>query len=165
MSEDNLRWKMPALFKGISPIDAYNEIERIKTRHSGEITAKILLSESRNHKCVFHSYFNWNDEDAAEKFRLRQARDLLQNIQLHIIADGQPKTIRVFEVTKTDGNGKGVYKNIETLTPNDIEYIAVQALRALQTYRDKLSIYRQFESVIKHLDDAIIELNLLEVEQ
>lgn len=165
MSEDNLKWKIPSLFKGINPADAYNEIERIKEKHDGSVTAKILLAESRDPNSVFYRYFNWNDADAAEKFRLSQARDLLRNIEVHIIADGAPKHIRVYEVVKME-NGNGVYKDIETLNSDDVDYIAQSTIKQISLYKTKLSNYEQFQTVVSHLNGAITELeNIVAVKE
>lgn len=161
MSDDLLKWKIPALFKGIQPADAYHEVERIKEKW-GELTAKIILSEARDPNCVFHRYFNWNDEDAAEKFRLIQARDLLRHIEVHVISDGSPKRLRVYEVVRMQDN-QGVYKNIETFSNDDIDYVAQSTAKSIKLYRDKLSNYDQFTSVVKHLDDAIEELSAVKV--
>jgi hypothetical protein len=163
MSEDLLKWKMQSLFKGIHPADAYREIERIKEKH-GELTAKVLLSESANPECVFHKYFNWNNADAAEKFRLGQARDLLRNLQVHVISDGQPKQLRVYEVVSVK-DGSGVFKNIETFSADDVDYVAQSVVKAITMYRDKLSNYEQFSTVVQHLNDAIEELSSIPVKE
>lgn len=158
MSE--FQWKLSSLLKGIDPNLAFKEFERIKNANGGELTAKILLNASRSKDSVFHPYFNWNDADAAEKYRLRQAGDLIRNIQVHVITDGEPKNVRVYEVVKkTD---QGYYKNIESLTTDDIDYIRIQTVKALTSYRNKLSLYDQFKISVKHIDNAISELELVE---
>jgi hypothetical protein len=158
MSEDNLRWKIESLFKGINIVDAYKEVERIKNKYGGEITSHILLNESRETENVFYPYFNWDDADAAEKYRLQQAGSLLRNIQVNIIADGSIKQLRVYEVVKNNETGQGVYKNIETFSADDVDHVARMTLRQLIQFQDKLKHYSQFAIVTKHLNDAIEEL-------
>jgi hypothetical protein len=156
---EDLNFRLKSLLKGIAPEKAYAEVERIRSEY-GEITAKILLDVSRNKDSVFHDYFNWNDADAAEKYRLRQARDLLKNIQVNIVSDGEARNVRVYEIVKRK-DGEGIYKNIETLTSDDVEYVRQQVVKALMSYRNKLATYDQFKLSVKHLDNAISELEVL----
>lgn len=162
MAEFN--WKMASLLRGVDADDAYREIERIKAKHNGELTAEILLKEARPVNSVLHHCFNWNDSDAAHRYRVNQARELLQNIQVSIVSDGEPRKVRVYEVVRRQ-EGKGVYKNIETMTSDDVEYIRVQVVKALTSYRNKLSVYDQFRLSVKHLDNAISELGVLEAKK
>lgn len=160
MSNAEFNWKIASLLKGTDPKVAYDEIERIKQKHKGELTAEILLNESRPVNSVLHHCFNWNDSDAAHRYRLGQARDILKNITVNIISNGEPKNVRVYEVVKRV-EGKGLYKNIESFTSEDVEYIRMQAIKSLTQYRNKLAAYDEFRLSLKHLDNAISELEIL----
>lgn len=162
MAEFN--WKIASLLKGLDPDEAYKEIERIKAKNNGELTAEIILKEARPVNSVLHCCFNWNDSDAAHRYRLNQASELLRNIQVNVISDGEPKNVRVYEVVRRQ-EGKGVYKNIETLTSDDVEYIRIQCVKALTSYRNKLATYDEFRLSVKHLDNAISELEVMQLKK
>lgn len=161
LSIAEFNWKMASLLRGVDPKVAYEEVERIKNKYSGELTAEVLLKESRPVNAVLHSCFNWNDSDAAHRYRLGQAKELLQNIQVNVVSDGEAKKVRVYEVVKHQ-DGKGVYKNIETFTSDDMDFIRLQVMKSITNYRNKLSVYKEFQKAVKHLDNALSELEILE---
>jgi hypothetical protein len=87
-------------------------------------------------------------------YRLQQARVLLNNIQLTVISDGEPRKISVFEVTSV----KEGYKSIDTFTPDDVTFVKNNILRDMRSLRIKLSVYREFkvaESLVQQAIDAM----------
>src|SRR5690348_11374673 len=73
---------------GISPAEA-RKVSSFLRRYlpSGEITAREVLDLARPRTSPIHRYFNWDDTDAAEKYRLMQARKLIACLVVEI--DGQ----------------------------------------------------------------------------
>lgn len=160
IKDDDLSFKGRNSFYGISPKEALAEVERIKRKHNGLLTAEILLEESRHPKAVFHKCFTWDDERAADLFRIDQARNLLQKITVTLITDGESRQVRVYEVVKRSA-GVGQYKSIDTLDSGDIEYIRMQCIKGLNQYRGKLSAYDKFRLSLKHIENAISELEAM----
>jgi hypothetical protein len=98
-----------------------------------------------------HPIFEWDDNKAAYNYRLQQARNLLNNIQMTVISDGEPKELSVFEVTSvSDG-----YKSIDTFTPDDIEYIKKNITKELTYLKSKLSLYKEFDKAKAYIVKAI----------
>lgn len=54
-----------------------NELRRIKDEHDGLLTPHDVVEAARNKNSSLHSWFDWNDGLAAEKWRLWQARQLI----------------------------------------------------------------------------------------
>jgi len=71
------QWKGPVVCKIDAQI-AGEELERISQK--GALTPKHVVDESRPGAAALHEHFDWNDETAAEKFRVVQARDILRGI-------------------------------------------------------------------------------------
>lgn len=51
---------------------------------SGEFSAKEILEVARSNRSPIHKYFNWDDTDAAEKYRLIQAQKMIQCLVVEI---------------------------------------------------------------------------------
>jgi hypothetical protein len=146
------QWKMRSLAKGIDPELAIAEIERIESLY-GSLTPENVLDASRDESALLHTLFQWDDSKAAHQFRLQQARSILNNIEVNVISDGESRTIPVFEVVNL-GEGR-VYKSIQQMDSNDIEYVKKAVRREISYLKNKLSTYNTFEKTIKHLDDAL----------
>ena len=149
-------WRLKSLAKGIDANDAVEELERIE-RTYGRLTAENILSESRNPLAILHNLFNWDDEQAAEMYRMNQARTILNNIQVRTISNGSPKIIGVYEVINR--GPERTYKSIEAMNPNDVEYIKGVALRELNSARDKLDRFENFHEAVNNIDKAIDDIN------
>lgn len=66
----------------------------------GGVTPRDVVDAARSTNSPLHSYFEWNDEKAADLFRLEQGRNMLRSINVRYIESGQPKTARAFQVVK-----------------------------------------------------------------
>jgi hypothetical protein len=53
------------------------ELSRLHKKH-GRLTPEILVTEAKNPKNPLHNRFEWKNAIAAEKFRLQQARDIIE---------------------------------------------------------------------------------------
>lgn len=141
---------MKGLAKGVDPLAAVNEIDRIKEEY-GEVTPEVIVRESENPESILHPIFEWDNEKAGYNYRLQQARGLINNIAVTVISDGEPKEVDVFEVVSV----KGGYKSFDAFTPEDIDYVKKSAIGQLNYWKNKLSVYREFEKAVKHIALAV----------
>lgn len=67
-----------------------NKIER----ENGQVTKESFLDYSRDENSETHSMFEWNDSIAAEKYRLRQAGNIIAQLEVTIVhEDVKPREI------------------------------------------------------------------------
>lgn len=155
----NYAWKIPSFAKNIDIDLAMQEMERIESLY-GSLTPQNILDASRPQNALFHTLFQWDDTVAAEHYRLQQARIILNNIEVTVISDGQPKQISVYEVIKQPSVNP-VYKSINSMTVSDIDFIKMRTLKELNILKDKLSVYKEFSKVTSSLNQAIQDLNII----
>lgn len=149
-------WKLAGLAKGIDINDAVQELERIESLY-GSLTPEIVLDASRAKNALFHTLFEWNDDVAAEHYRLQQARTILNNIEIKVISHGQVRQVGVYEVVKQPVGQQ--YKNIQSFTPDDIDFIKARTKRELTILKDKLSFYKELSNTTVFLASAIDTLD------
>ena len=101
-------WKTP-LYK-VSAQTAGEHIEKLDRIH-GEVTPQILLDDSRPADAVLHSCYEWDDEKAAERYRLHQSKMIIGNLVCVSINDTDklPEPVRAF-VTVNARNEKASYR-------------------------------------------------------
>lgn len=157
--ESKYQWKINSFGKKINPDDALLEIQKAETIF-GKITAENVLKIASNEDSSLHGLFEWDDTKAGQQYRLQQARNVINNIEVKIITDNEPVFISVYEIVNM-GEGNQ-YKHIETLTLNERQYIKENTIKAIGSLKIKLKIYNEFNKVIQHLDSAISELELQE---
>lgn len=74
--------------KGLDPNKAHSELERIREKY-GALTAEAVVQESQAKDSVLHDVFEWNNDTAAENYRLQQARTFIRVI-VRVYEDDQP---------------------------------------------------------------------------
>ena len=135
----------------------------------GEITAKSFLEESRSETSETHDMFEWNDSIAAEKYRLRQAGNIIGLITYEIVSSeekvtqvelvkgepGQGMQVRSYSgFVNVSSAGRGRVNSPASFISTDIalsnadtrKQVLKNALGEIDMYTNK---YRQYEELSK----------------
>jgi len=59
----------------------------------GRLTAQNLVDVSRPEDAPLHTEFEWDDQEAAEKYRLTQARGIIRNLQIVTPESERPEKV------------------------------------------------------------------------
>jgi tRNA A37 N6-isopentenylltransferase MiaA len=147
---EGYKWKLEGLGKGVDVALVVEELTRLQ-KVNRILTPEVVVRAAEDNNSILHKLFEWDDNKAAYNWRLQQARTILNNIEVTIITDGEPREIAVFEVT-TRSEG---YKSVDTFTNEDIDFIRANTLRQLNTMKHKLKTYKEFDKVLFYIDKAI----------
>lgn len=121
-----------------------------------DLTAARVVEESRAEDAVLHDEFEWNDSEAANKYREGQARHLINAITIATVkAEGcdKPIPVRAFFNVSADSTYTSVVSiaNSADKTAN----LVAQAKRELITFSNK---YNAIQSYLSGVFDAIKEV-------
>jgi len=123
-----------------------------------EISSKELLEDAKNPESPIHKYFDWNNTEAAEKYRLYQARLIINHIEITITTPSQKEIpVRAFlNIKNKDDNSKRVYVTIEkALSEEDLRIqILKQALSEIKNWQRKYSIYTELSVIFNAIDET-----------
>lgn len=105
------------------------ELEKLANR--GELTAEKVVEEAKNANSPMHSWFEWDDTVAAQKYREHQARVLIGSI---VIYHEPEKKTRAFYVIKEEKSP--VYHHITEIRSDDLmkKRLAEQALKEMEVW-------------------------------
>ena len=146
-------WKVP-LHK-VSAQEAGDHIEKLDRIH-GEVTPQILLDDSRPENALLHPCYEWDDEKAAEKYRLHQSKMIIGNLVCVSVSDADqtlPEPVRAF-ISVNDRNEKAKYRpTVIALSDAEMKKKAFEnAERELEMFKKK---YKDLIDVEKILRDFI----------
>jgi tRNA A37 N6-isopentenylltransferase MiaA len=147
---EGYKWKLEGLGKGVDVALVVEELTRLQ-KVNRILTPEVVVRAAEDNNSILHKLFEWDDNKAAYNWRLQQARTILNNIEVTIITDGEPREIAVFEVT-TRSEG---YKSVDTFTNEDVDFVRASILRQLNTMKSKLKTYKEFHKVLFYIDKAI----------
>ena len=132
--------------KGIYNADATKVCEEIGY---GNVTPQSVLEKARNDDSELHKCFEWNDGVAAEKYRLSQARNIIQNL---VIVTNKPEEqpVRVFSITSQ----KSVYQPTKQFLVQENEYqtLLKRALNELESFKKRYHTLSELEMVFEQID-------------
>lgn len=128
-------------------------LEAIRLEHAGELHPQAVVDGARPPESPLHRYFEWNDQRAAEAFRVDQARALIRSIR--VIDDDDDRSRPAFLSIRSDA---GIaYRSIQdVLTNADLrERLLAQAKRDLDAWTER---YRELREIVELVIPAREEL-------
>jgi hypothetical protein len=83
------------------------ELESIRAAHGGVLKPEHVVEFARNKRTALHSAFEWDDDVAAEKYRLTQARLIIRIMVMPSPMTGElmPVNVSIMEDRKQPGGG------------------------------------------------------------
>lgn len=146
-------WRKGYAYK--TPADVVgNVLEKIEKK-KGSITASDFLDASRSKKSPTHSMFEWDDTIAAEKYRLRQSAQIINQLEISIESNGFECVTAFVNVESKSVRKTASFINIESAM-SDEEYreqILQNALSELKAFEKKYAQYRELADVFDSIKE------------
>ena len=119
---------------------------------SGVLTPEEVVQAARNPNSSMHDQFEWDDNEAAHRFRLSQARSLIKQITVEVVRTDLKKVVAPMFTQAPRKDGEGYYHTqaIVRSTPNRLE-IVLMRLNAISTMLHNLAA--------PEVDDLLAEVN------
>lgn len=127
-------------------------------RERGELTAEFVLDDARSHNSPLHKYFDWDDGEAAERWRLTQAGGLIRSVFLKTVGAREVRTpTRAFINLRPAEESDRVYENIVSVMSDDLKRAQVlkRAKDELGMWRKRYSDLTEFADVFGAIDQTL----------
>ncbi len=124
------------------------ELERLRRKHDGVLTADIVVEAAKKPSSPLHGEFEWNRTKAAHNYWLRQARTIMADITIEC---SESKTIRALTHIIFD-DGKGYVGTEDALSDPDMRKQVIQRLQdEAEDWSERAELYREFAKVIAEI--------------
>jgi hypothetical protein len=148
------------------------ELERIA--QDGAVTPPKVIEAARPDDAVLHPCFTWEDSDAAEQWRLWEARHLLGSITVRYIEnENEDRMARAFVnvyMPVKEGEEEPARMYVQTAQALGDEALRRQvlegALREIRGWRKRYAIYKEFAGILTAIDqaeEAVAQMALVEI--
>lgn len=130
------------------------ELDDIERRH-GKILPSVVVQAARDKKSAMHTWFDWDDSSAAQKYRLEQARSLIR-IVVTTVNTPNATPFQTYVSLKSDRYNGGGYRSI-TRVLSDKErtrQMLQQALDELETFKLKYNQIKALKPVFSAADSV-----------
>lgn len=128
-------------FGGTSAVRAH--LHEIYERH-GRLTGALVLESATDPAHPLHTYFEWDDTEAAHRFRLDQAGALIRSVR--VVYGPARESVRGFHsVARPEGN---TYMPVEEIATDPV----ASTVLLNQLKRDWLALERRYGHLAAYLD-------------
>lgn len=133
-------------------------IDRLLKKHGGLIPPEELVRDAAQPSHPFHKDFEWDDGEAAQNWRLHQARNILRVFVTMIGSNGDAKECRMFVSLSSDRERGGGYRaTIDVLHNDKLRETMLEDARAeLAIFRTKYAILNELAGVIREIDRVLV---------
>ena len=148
-------WKMNGVFK-VDAQKAGEYLSGLAEERKG-LQPKDIVEESRDKKALLHPCFDWNDDTAAEKYRIEQAKAIVRSISVTVLDADVPPVRAFLSITEREPDEPGrnrVYMSTRTLMENaeTKDEILKQALMELLSFKRKYSHLEVFSTLFDEVE-------------
>jgi hypothetical protein len=157
-------WRVGTAVQGhsrVSPQLVGETLEKIEAVH-GTLKPALVIDEARPEGSALHPLFDWDDQTAAEKYRLHQARQVISSVVVRQVDNREiVKPISAFvNIVQDDGNR---YVSTVSAMSDDEKRAAIlrNAHADLMRWRSKYQAMQEFSelfTVIDRVAEAILEV-------
>ena len=160
MTEVKMRdfeWREGTSHKGIDPEVAGQILAKIADR-DGEITTEAVLKEATKKRSPLKAWFTWDNTAAAERWRLYEARKLIQSVRVRIVGDDdEERTIRAFVHLGTPGSREEGFDTISRILsePERRAKLLANAFVELEQFQNKYRDLKELSDIFAALDEAV----------
>lgn len=130
-------------------------LEMLRQQFKGELTPKDVLDDARHDNSPLHSFFEWNDGDAAEQYRLQQARGLIRSVVAIYVSEEQPAVRMKAYVHINEPSAPHYREAGHAMSQKKTRQMVLQrAWRELQEWKRRYKDLKEFSDLFQVIDEV-----------
>ena len=145
-----IKWQT-GIFKGADAEKCYAEITSI----GDEVTPEQVVEKGKNPDSELHKCFTWDDTEAAEMWRMREAREVMRQLIVISRPDKEDETeeknaVQFRLLMKNETHRGSGYKQTIIMFQDADEYqkLLDQAWAELRTFKNKYSMLSELRDIL-----------------
>lgn len=147
------RWKEGARIS-VDAQAAGAELERIRVRHNGRLEPEWVVHNAKAPKNPLHDLFEWDDNVAAQNYRVDQARGIIRSIEVVVEATEKQKPVRAF-VSVVQERDRSYTSVTHAMSDPDLrKQVLKAALNELEAWRKRYAELVELAQVFAAIDEA-----------
>jgi hypothetical protein len=148
--KDSRSFKVPAQVVG----EVLEQIEAAR----GEITPRAVVEEARPVKSPIHSFFEWDDSKAADKYRDEQARALVACVVVRALDGAESKSAPRAFVSLSSDDGRSYLGIVSAMSDSEKRaQILSRARKEIEEWRDRYRALEEFSRLFKVIDKLAVK--------
>jgi len=137
--------------------DVTQELEEIRSRYGGILRAEDVVEFARDETTCLHSHFEWDDTEAAEQYRLEQARRVIRlrvTVAKNLGSD-RPVPMYVSLTTDRAQPGGGYRTFVDVMSSEELKAeLLRQALSEFKRVRSRYNELRELAPIFAAIEQV-----------
>lgn len=130
-------------------------IELLRQKANGSLTPAMVVEAARPATSVLHGAFEWDDSEAAERFRESQARQLIGALVVRVQPRGVPEPKRAFVSVERPQMGPGYEARHVVLSDKELRAQVIrQGWTDLDAWVAKYAEFSEFSTITEAIAAA-----------
>lgn len=149
----------PGATKAADPNTVGQHLEFLRREFKGELTPVDVVKDARNPNSPLHPFFEWDDSEAAEQYRLQQARGLIRAVVAVYRSDDKPdRKMKAYVHVREPGANH--YRETQSALSQSSTREAVlrRAWEELQQWKRRYRDLEEFAQLVETIDEVAKEL-------
>jgi hypothetical protein len=138
--------------------DQLHELEMLRVQVGGELKPDDVVEFARSNNTALHSAFEWDDTEAAVKYRMQQAGQVIRvAVTMLPRPDGALIPVRAYVYDQT----RAVYALTQAVVQDDVR--AEVLLKQMRAEIHRVTArYRRYAELVPHIDAALAQMEAVE---
>ncbi len=131
-----------------------NELKRIAEDHGGIVKPEVVVEAARDTESPLHSQFEWDDSEAAHRYRLWQARALINSVE--VITPNRQRHQMFVSVTTDRSEAGGGYRLLrDVMSSDDLRtQLLLDAKKEMIHFKSKYQQLGELSKVFEAMDES-----------
>lgn len=130
------------------------ELERIRVKHNGRLEPEWVVHNAKSPRNPMHDLFEWDDNVAAQNFRVDQARSVIRSVDVVVEEAPQMKPMRAF-VSVVQERDRSYTSVQHAMSDDDLrKQLIAQAYTELEAWQKRYAELIELADVFAAIDQA-----------
>lgn len=145
-------------YQGASPA-IVSEVLRLADVNGGALTERVIVDAASDPASPLHDQFQWDNDVAADGFRVIQARLLINRVKIKV-TQGETVTVMPAFVSITNGQGNRVRIGTQRAMadPDMLGQVLAETRSQLVGLRNRLTAFNVTGDLVDGLDDVLSKI-------
>lgn len=132
------------------------ELRALAARNGGIVQPDAVVAAAKRATSAMHGWFTWDDGEAAEKWRLHQARNLLRVTVEYLSSDKSEDPVRVFVSLRSDKEEGGYRRTADVMTDDELrDHLLAEACADMEAFKAKYRRLHELSAVFEAVQTVI----------
>lgn len=131
-----------------------DELKNLAAKHAGSLHPEKVVEAAKAKESILHRCFEWNDNEAAHKYRLVQARYML-SVAVEVIPGSKIQSKVFVSLSKDRWNGGGYRTTVDVMSDTQMhQQMLDDALGNMEYFRQKYQSLKELKSVVNVMHET-----------